>query len=112
MEAATPQAPPPNIRRGFFESLMDTRFDNLITPKLVRFLYIVGMVVIGIGALVAIVAGFADKVGTGILFLVFAPIVALIYLIVLRLYLELIVVAFKIREAADEIAGNTRPRTP
>ena len=108
MEAAIPPAVPTNPQQsGFFESLMDTRFDNLITPKLVRFLYIVGMVVLVIGALAWIIAGFANSAGTGILFLILAPLGALVYLIVLRLYLELVVVAFKIREAADQIAENT-----
>jgi hypothetical protein len=111
MEAGTPYSPPPEFEPGFFESLMDTRFDNLITPKLIRFLYIVGMVVIAIGVLVAIIAAFANQAGTGVLFLILAPIGGLIYLIVLRLYLELVVVAFKIREAADVIADNTRRPT-
>jgi hypothetical protein len=31
-----------------------------------------------------------------------------VYLIVIRLWLELVVVAFKIREAAEEVADNTR----
>jgi ABC-type multidrug transport system permease subunit len=90
---------------------MDTRFDSLITPKLIRFLYVVSIVVLAIGTLVTIVAAFTDKASTGILVLVFAPLVALIYLIVVRLWLELIVVTFKIREAADQIAGNTRQPT-
>ncbi len=108
MEAGAQQSPTGVTQHGFFESLMDTRFDNLITPKLIRFLYIASMVVLAIGVIVAIIAAFADKVGTGIIFLVLAPIIALIYLIVIRLYLELIVVAFKIREAAEEVANNTR----
>ena len=110
MEATAQPGPSQDIRRGFFESLMDTRFDSLITPKLIRFLYVVSIVVLAIGIVVAIIAGFAEDVGTGILLLLLAPIVALIYLIVIRLYLELIIVAFKIREAAEEIAGNTRSR--
>jgi hypothetical protein len=105
---STPAGMPAPERRGYFASPMDTRFDHLITPKLVRFLYIVSIVVLAIGALVVIVSGFADKVGTGILALILAPLGALIYLIVIRLWLELIVVAFKIREAAEEVAANTR----
>jgi len=89
---------------------MDTRFDSLITPKLIRFLYIVSMILLAIGVIAVIIAGFADKAGTGVLTLILAPLGALIYLIVIRLYLELIVVAFKIRDAAEEIADNTRPR--
>jgi len=108
MEANVPPSEPGHVQRGFFESLMDTRFDSLITPMLIRFLYVVGMVVLGIGALVFIVVAFTDSAGRGILALILAPLVALIYLIVTRLYLELIVVAFKIRDAAEEIAENTR----
>jgi len=108
MEASTQPGAPYEVQRGFLESLMDTRFDSLITPKLIRFLYVVSMVVLAIGALVTIVAAFADKASTGVLFLILAPLGALIYLIVVRLWLELIVVTFKIREAADQIADNTR----
>lgn len=111
MEASVPPVPPvppQDYERGFFEALMDTRFENLITPKLVSFVYIVGMIVLAIGTVIAVIAGFADSAGTGVLFLIIAPLIALLYLIVLRLWLELIVVAFKIRDAADTIADNTR----
>jgi hypothetical protein len=111
MEAGV-QPTPPNTNQGFFESLMDTRFDSLITPKLIRFLYVVSMVILAIGVIVFIIAGFANDAGSGVLALILAPLGALIYLIVIRLYLELIVVAFKIREAAEEIADNTSSRTP
>lgn len=115
MESSTPAPPPPSqppgepVRRyGFFESLMDTRFDHLITPTMIRFLYIVAMVILALLTLVAIIAGFAKSGGAGILSLILAPIFALIYLIVTRLWLELIIVIFKIRDATEEVAVNTR----
>lgn len=107
MEAATP-TPPDNTRRGFFESLMDTRFDSLITPSLIRLLYVIGMVILAIVAIGFIIAGFVESAGTGVIALILAPIFALIYLIVLRVYLELVIVAFKIREGIDVVAQNTR----
>jgi hypothetical protein len=111
MEASSPLDGVQQDHRGFFESLMDTRFDSLITPKLIRFLYVISMVVLAIGTIVFVIAGFAEKASTGIILLILAPIGALIYLIVIRLWLELIVVTFKIREAADQIAGNTQRPT-
>ncbi len=107
MEAMSPLDGTRQDQRGFFESLMDTRFDSLITPKLIRLLYVLSMIVIAIGTIVFVIAGFADSAGSGVILLILAPIVALIYLIVVRLWLELIVVTFKIREAADQIASNT-----
>jgi Domain of unknown function (DUF4282) len=112
---ATPPPQPPSQNQspgGFFEALMDTRFDRLITPSLIRFLYVVVMILLALGALAVIIAGFAENAGTGVLLLIFAPIGALIYLIVTRLWLELIVVAFKIRDAAEEVAVNTRRSGP
>jgi hypothetical protein len=108
---ASPPPPPPSQNQpqgGFFEALLDTRFDHLITPSLIRFLYVIAIVVLALGALAVIIAGFAESAGTGIVLLILAPLGALIYLIVTRLWLELIVVAFKIREAAEEVAANTR----
>jgi hypothetical protein len=107
MEASVQPAEPGQVQRGFFESLMDTRFDSLITPMLIRFLYIVAMVLLAIGVIVVIVAAFAGNAGRGVLFLFLAPLGGLLYLIVIRLYLELVVVAFKIRDAAEQVAQNT-----
>src|SRR3954453_15555377 len=108
MEASSPLDGGQQDNRGFFESLMDTRFDSLITPKLIRFLYVISMIVLAVGTVVFVIAGFAEQASTGVILLILAPIGALIYLIVIRLWLELIVVTFKIREAADQIAGNTQ----
>jgi hypothetical protein len=108
MESSVQSTPPASFDRGFFESLMDTRFDSLITPKLIRFLYVVSMIVLAVGVLFLVVASFTNGVGSGIVALILAPLGALIYLIVIRLWLELIVVTFKIRDAADQVAENTR----
>ncbi len=111
MEASTQASPGYESRQGFFASLMDTRFNSLITPKLIRFLYVVSMIVLAIGTVIFVIAAFADRASSGILMLILAPLVALIYLIVVRLWLELIVVTFKIRDAAEQIAGNTQRPT-
>lgn len=99
-------------RRGFFSALMDTRFDSLITPSLIRFVYIIAMILIALGLLAAIIAGFAESAGTGIILLILAPLIALFYLIVTRLWLELVIVLFKIRDASEETALNTRRTGP
>lgn len=111
MEFSSQPVQPLESSAGFFEALMDTRFDNLITPKLIRFLYVVSMIVLVLGTLIVIVSAFTNSAGSGIAALILAPIGALIYLIVVRLWLELIVVTFKIREAAEQVADNTGGQT-
>jgi uncharacterized membrane protein len=108
---ATPPPQPPSQSSppgGFFNALMDTRFNNLITPSLVRFVYIIAMILIALGMLALVISGFANSAGSGILLLIIAPLLGLFYLVVTRLWLELVVVLFKIRDAAEEVAVNTR----
>lgn len=94
-------------QRGFFESLFDIRFEHLITPKLVRFFYALSILVLGVGAIVMIVAAFVASETSGVLFLFLVPLMALFYLITIRLWLELIVVAFKIRDSVERVVENT-----
>ena len=73
----TPPPQPPAARQspgGFFEALMDTRFDHLITPSLIRFLYVVAMIVLTLGALAVIIGGFAESAGTGIVLLIISAV--------------------------------------
>ena len=118
MESSVPATPPPSQppqnkpREGFFQGLMDTRFDHLITPSLIRVLYVISIVLIGLAMLGAIIAGFAESAGSGIVLLILAPIVALLYLIATRVWLELVIVVFKIRDAAEDVAVNTRKTGP
>jgi len=94
-------------QRGFFQSLFDIRFEHLITPTLVRFFYALSILVLGVGTIVMIVAAFVASETSGVLFLFLAPLTALFYLITIRLWLELIVVAFKIRDSVERVAENT-----
>jgi len=91
---------------------MDTRFNNLITPSLVRFVYVIAMILIVLGMLALIIAGFAEGAGSGVVLLIIAPLLGLFYLIVTRLWLELVIVLFKIRDAAEEVAANSRRSAP
>ena len=95
---------------GFLNALFDTRFQTLITPRVIRVLYILIMIAIGLGAIAFVVAAFASSVGFGIVtLLVLAPLGALLYLIVARIYLELVIVFFKIKESTDQIAATKGP---
>lgn len=97
----------PGGQRPFLESLFDIKFEHLITPKLVRFFYALSIVLLGVGTLVMIIAGFAADETSGVILLFLAPLSALFYLIMIRLWLELIVVAFKIRDGVERVAENT-----
>jgi len=99
--------------KGFFGSLFDFSFDNFIATKLVKFLYVLSLIGATIFAIFMLVAGLATlgrsgdaSVGYGLLQIIFAPIVWLVWLILTRLYLELVIVMFKISEDLKDIRDS------
>ncbi|ODU01735.1 MAG: hypothetical protein ABS81_19860 [Pseudonocardia sp. SCN 72-86] len=75
--------------KNFFGALFDFEFNFFATPVVVKVLYIIGMIVIGLGWLAAIVTGFIGNGALGgILALVLGAVVALFYLILFRVTLE------------------------
>jgi uncharacterized protein DUF4282 len=95
--------------KGFLASLFDTSFASLITPRVIKVIYIITMVVIGLAALFWIVAAFAQSVALGLVVLVIAaPIVSLLYLIYSRVLLEVIIALFRIMESNQELVQIQR----
>ncbi len=80
---------------NFFATLFDMSFSEFITPRIISLIYIVGVVLAGIGLIFTIIAGFAGNVLAGFLLLLVAPVIFIIYVVMLRVYLELVVVFFK-----------------
>ena len=99
---------------GFFNALFDFRFDAFITPRIIGFIYGLAMVLIGLGFLFLVWSGLRslysgiryDMGGMavrGLVYLVIAPAFSLLYLAMVRVFLEAVLVLFKIKD-------NTTPR--
>lgn len=97
------------MQKGFFGSLFDVSFSSLITTKVIKVLYVLSIIVIGLGALALVVSAFADSVAAGIVVLVIAaPLGALLYLIYARVLLEIVIVIFRIMETNIELVALQR----
>jgi hypothetical protein len=84
---------------GFFRSLFDISFTSFITTKIIKFLYVLALVLIGLGALIIIVSAFLQSVAAGLFVLVIiAPLGAFLYVIYTRVVLEVIIQIFRINE--------------
>jgi hypothetical protein len=120
--------------RGFFGSLFDLSFSSFITIRLVKLLYILTLILLGLAYIaiaIAIFSGGDDQVafnaagelettdGGGnaalgvIWLLVLGPLLLFFYLLLYRVLFELIVVVFRIFEnTRDQLAlarGDARP---
>ena len=104
--------------QGFLASLFDVSFSSLITTRVIKILYILSMVLIGLTALVFVGAAFANSVLAGLFTLVvIAPFVSLLYLVYVRVLLEIVIAIFRIMESNVELVALQRaqpgaPATP
>ena len=87
--------------------MFDFSFTEFITTKLIKFLYGLGMLLGALMALGLIITGFTQSAIVGILFLILSPLVFLLYVIGARVWLEIVIVIFRIAEHTADIAKNT-----
>lgn len=98
------QESPKNIVAGLF----DWRFQNLITPTLVRWLY---PLLIGVGVLywlIFLFAAFAGEPVMGVLVLLLGPVFLMVYVAFVRLMFELYFAVVRMSE--DINRGQGQPR--
>jgi len=95
-------------QKGFFASLFDFSFKEFISLKLLKILYILGILFNGLIVLFLILAGFKSSKATGVIFLILSPFIFLILTILARVWIEALAVAFRIAENTKIIAENTK----
>ncbi len=94
-----------NSSKGFWGSLFDFSFTDFITSKIIRILYVLLIIVAVVLALLAIVAAFISSALLGVVTLiVLAPLGFIVAVICVRVYLEIVIVIFRIAENTAEIA--------
>lgn len=96
-----------NDAKSFFSSLLDMSFSDFITPKIIKVLFILAIIGSAIWALALLVAGIASGSAGGILGgLIGAPIVFILAVILSRVYLELLLVMFRIAENTGRLVNH------
>ena len=100
------------MEKGFLSSLFDVSFSSLITTKVIKVIYVLSMILIGLTALVFVAGAFSNSVAAGLFTLIIlAPLAALLYLIYVRVILEVIICVFRIMESNVELVSLQRAAT-
>lgn len=94
---------------GFIGMLFDLSFSEFVTTKVIKVLFVIGVVLAGLYALGFILAGFGSSAGLGIVMLVLSPIVFLLGVLWSRIMCELIMVIFRIAENTSTMARQAKP---
>ena len=85
--------------KGFFGSLFDFTFKSFVTPKVIQIYYVIALILVGLGSLGMLVSFLA--MGEPIMIIVgiiVVPIMAFIWLLIIRMMLELTANIFRIGE--------------
>lgn len=83
-----PGGSPAQATKGFFGALFDFSFEHFVTPMLVKVVYILATVGLGLMWLIWMIAAFSQSAGLGLVILLLGPIGIVIYLAIIRMTLE------------------------
>ncbi len=97
------------MERGFFSSLFDFSFSSFVTVRLIKVIYALFIAGSGFFALLFVVTAFARSTLFGLfVLLIGAPVIFFLYVILARVYLELVVAIFRIAENTSILTGQGR----
>jgi hypothetical protein len=97
---------------GLIAGLTDFGFNRFITLSVMKVLYMLGIALIGLMWLGGVITFFSLGVGMGLAGLVGVTIAAMVYLIFFRVWMELIVVLFRIGDNTSKLVQATQQKPP
>jgi hypothetical protein len=101
--------------KGFFGNLFDLSFSEFITVRIVKVLFIVAIVASAIGALVMLGGGIAAlrfRPLVGLVTILLSPLAFCLYVILARIWLEIVLVIFRIAENTTQLVEQGKSQTP
>lgn len=93
---------------GFFSSLFDFSFSSFVTTKIIKVLYMLGIVAAALMGVVMFISAASKGAPAAIGGLIVAPLVFLLGVLYARVVLEIVIVVFRIAENTGEIARQGR----
>jgi len=99
--------------KGFFAAIFDLSFSEFVTIKIIKFLFALAIIASAVMTIILIVGGFAtESIAVGVMFLILSPIIFFLYVLMARVWLELIIVVFKIAENTSRLVEENEPSGP
>ncbi len=95
-------------QKGFLASLFDLSFSSMITVRIIQILYVLSLLGAALYTIVIIAIAFSASDAAGVVVLILSPLIFIVFAIFARVYLEVLVVVFKIADNTAAIADNTK----
>lgn len=98
-----------NEAKGFIKLLTDLSFTDFVTTRLIKIIYVLAMVFAGLTGLGVIAGGFVRGSSVNaVIGLIMGPVVFLLMVLSARIWLELVIVVFRIAEHTASIAESVK----
>ena len=94
-------------QQGILVSLLDFSFTSFVTTKLIKILYALGFGLAALLSIGSILGAFSDSFGGGLGSLILVPLSFLMFVMYLRVALEVLAVLFRIAEDVRALAANS-----
>lgn len=94
--------------KSFISSIFDFSFRSFVTPKFIKFLFVLGIIIAAICTIIMLVSCFIGSVVIGVVALIFSPIIFLLYVLAMRIYLELMIVIFRLQEDVAKLVEKNQ----
>ena len=94
--------------KGFLRALFDFKFQTLITPKVVKFVYAISVVLVILGWFIFLISAFTQSPGMGVAVLIFGPILVILYLAFIRMTLEMYFAIVRMSDDVHRSFGTKR----
>ncbi|MCP4550254.1 MAG: DUF4282 domain-containing protein [bacterium] len=105
-----------NTDKGILGTLFDFSFSEFITIKVVKILFIIGLVTSGWWTVKVIQGVWWDSTFWGVITVLISPIIFAMFVLLVRVALELVLVLFRIAEGVKELnakkAATDAPSSP
>jgi hypothetical protein len=98
--------------KGFFAALFDFGFTSFITLRFLKVIYAVLVGLILLFGVVFLLVGLSRGGGAAVASIVLAPLATLLYLIMVRIYMELVAMFFRIGENTAVMAAHLTGQAP
>jgi hypothetical protein len=103
--------------KGFISGLFDFGFTSFITLRFMKVIYaiiVVLVLLVGVVFLLGAITSLANGEARGLFLLVLAPLATLLYLVMARIWMEMIALFFRIGEnttrMAEALSGGSSPQ--
>lgn len=102
-----PKTSPEEVK-SVLASVLDLSFTDLITPKIIKWIYVIGIFAAGLFAGGWVLRALSGSFFSGLISLVCAPIVFVFYVLCTRVALEVVMAIFQIAESMKKIEERSK----